>query len=95
MTTKRVLMWGGSLILLALSWVLPETGLLNPYVVQILMYVGINMILTLALNLVNGYMGEFSVATPASWASAPTSPPSSPWPCCPGLFPSDASPRCW
>uniref|UniRef100_A0A7C3WLP3 Branched-chain amino acid ABC transporter permease n=1 Tax=Desulfobacca acetoxidans TaxID=60893 RepID=A0A7C3WLP3_9BACT len=25
------------------------------------MYVGINMILTLALNLVNGYMGEFSV----------------------------------
>jgi len=47
--------------LLALSWVLPESGLLNPYVVQILMYVGINMILTLALNLVNGYMGEFSV----------------------------------
>ena len=36
-------------------------GLLNPYLVQILMYVGINMILTLSLNLMNGYMGEFSV----------------------------------
>src|SRR4030066_265290 len=51
----------GVIVLITLSWVLPEAGLLNPYVVQILMYVGINMILTLALNLVNGYMGEFSV----------------------------------
>ncbi len=47
--------------MLALAWGLPASGVLNPYVVQILMYVGINMILTLALNLVNGYMGEFSV----------------------------------
>ncbi len=51
----------GATLLLATAWVLPETSLLNPYVIQILMYVGINMILTLALNLVNGYMGEFSV----------------------------------
>ena len=48
-------------LLLALAWGLPASGALNPYVVQILMYVGINMILTLSLNLVNGYMGEFSV----------------------------------
>jgi branched-chain amino acid transport system permease protein len=41
--------------------VIDTSGFLNPYVVQILMYVGINMILTLSLNLVNGYMGEFSV----------------------------------
>ena len=54
-------MWNGVLVLLVLSWVLPASGALNPYVVQILMYVGINMILTLSLNLVNGYMGEFSV----------------------------------
>ena len=47
--------------LLVLAWALPAAGLLNPYVVQICMYVGINMILTLSLNLVNGYMGEFSV----------------------------------
>jgi branched-chain amino acid transport system permease protein len=61
MLQRRHIIWGGVILLLALSWVLPESGLLNPYVVQILMYVGINMILTLALNLVNGYMGEFSV----------------------------------
>lgn len=61
MRPTRVLIWAGALILLALSYILPASGLLNPYVVQILMYVGINMILTLSLNLVNGYMGEFSV----------------------------------
>jgi branched-chain amino acid transport system permease protein len=58
---QRFLIPGGVVLLLALAWGLPASGVLNPYVVQILMYVGINMILTLALNLVNGYMGEFSV----------------------------------
>ena len=57
----KPLIWLGAALLLAVAWVLPDSGLLNPYVVQILMYVGINMILTLSLNLVNGYMGEFSV----------------------------------
>jgi branched-chain amino acid transport system permease protein len=61
MSLRRRLIWVGAALLLAVAWVLPDTGLLNPYVVQILMYVGINMILTLSLNLVNGYMGEFSV----------------------------------
>ncbi len=58
---RHLLISFAAALLLALSWLLPASGLLNPYVVQILMYVGINMILTLALNLVNGYMGEFSV----------------------------------
>ncbi len=57
----RLLLPGGTALVLLLAWVLPASGLLNPYLVQILMYVGINMILTLSLNLVNGYMGEFSV----------------------------------
>lgn len=35
--------------------------LLDPYVQLILMYVGINIILAASLNLINGYMGEFSV----------------------------------
>ncbi len=56
---QNLLILGGIALLLALSGAVPE--FLNPYLVQILMYVGINMILTLALNLVNGYMGEFSV----------------------------------
>lgn len=33
----------------------------NPYILQIAMFVGINIILSTSLNLVNGYMGEFSV----------------------------------
>ena len=60
-TLKKLLIWLAAALLLALAWGLPASGALNPYVVQILMYVGINMILTLSLNLVNGYMGEFSV----------------------------------
>ena len=36
-------------------------GLLNPYAEFVLIVVGINIILTASLNLVNGYMGEFSV----------------------------------
>jgi len=58
---KKFLIYSGAALLLAVARVLPDSGLLNPYVVQIMMYVGINMILTLSLNLVNGYMGEFSV----------------------------------
>lgn len=46
---------------LALSFLLERSGVVSSYVLQILMYVGINIILTLSLNLVNGYMGEFSV----------------------------------
>jgi branched-chain amino acid transport system permease protein len=41
---------------------------LNPYALQILMYIGINVILTVSLNLVNGYMGEFSVGHAAFMA---------------------------
>ena len=44
-----------------LSFAIPEYRLLNSYVQLILMYVGINIILCTSLNLVNGYMGEFSV----------------------------------
>jgi branched-chain amino acid transport system permease protein len=61
MGQNRLIIVGGLALLLIAAWVVPATGLLNPYVIQILMYVGINMILTLSLNLVNGYMGEFSV----------------------------------
>ncbi len=49
------------LALQLLAFLLPASGLVNPYIQQVMMYVGINIILTLSLNLVNGYMGEFSV----------------------------------
>ena len=61
MSRRNWFIWLGAALILALAWGLPASGALNPYVIQILMYVGINMILTLSLNLVNGYMGEFSV----------------------------------
>ncbi|MDH7484874.1 MAG: branched-chain amino acid ABC transporter permease [Anaerolineae bacterium] len=48
-------------LLFLLSILLPHFGILNLYLQQVLMYVGINIILTISLNLVNGYMGEFSV----------------------------------
>jgi branched-chain amino acid transport system permease protein len=46
---------------LALSFAIPKYGLVDKYVQLVLMYVGINIILAVSLNLVNGYMGEFSV----------------------------------
>lgn len=44
-----------------LSFLIPRYNLLNPYVQLVIMYVGINIIMTTSLNLINGYMGEFSV----------------------------------
>jgi branched-chain amino acid transport system permease protein len=44
-----------------LSFLIPAFNLVNPYIQLIIMYVGINIILTTSLNLINGYMGEFSV----------------------------------
>lgn len=41
--------------------VAPTYGLLNPYYELVLMFVGINIILTVSLNLINGFMGEFAV----------------------------------
>ncbi len=58
---KRWLMPSLMGFVLALSLVIHHLELLDPYVQLIVMYVGINIILTLSLNLINGYMGEFSV----------------------------------
>jgi len=37
-----------------------QAGFIDPYYQLILMFVGVNIILTVSLNLINGYMGEFS-----------------------------------
>jgi branched-chain amino acid transport system permease protein len=52
----------------AAALVLDRFPVLDPYVMQILMYIGINIMLTTSLNLVNGYMGEFSVGHAAFMA---------------------------
>ena len=56
--------WGVVIILIAifpLTILLPRVGIINPYIELVLKYIGINIILAVSLNLVNGYMGEFSV----------------------------------
>lgn len=49
------------LLIFPLTILLPRFGIINPYIELVLKYIGINIILTVSLNLVNGYMGEFSV----------------------------------
>lgn len=49
------------LLIFPLTILLPKFGIINPYIDLVLKYIGINIILTISLNLVNGYMGEFSV----------------------------------
>jgi branched-chain amino acid transport system permease protein len=46
---------------LVASYLLPHFQIVSPYVQLILVNIGLNIILTTSLNLVNGYMGEFSV----------------------------------
>ncbi len=56
--------WGFILtlaLIFPLTVLLPKFGIINPYIDLVLKYIGINIILTISLNLVNGYMGEFSV----------------------------------
>lgn len=61
MNIRRYLILATILLLGLLSWLIPHLHWLNNYYQQILMAIGINIILALSLNLVNGYMGEFSV----------------------------------
>jgi len=57
----RQLIWGvASLVFLAaLGVALPR--MLNPYVLQVMMMCGINVILAVSLNLINGFTGQFSI----------------------------------
>ncbi|MDW7991379.1 MAG: branched-chain amino acid ABC transporter permease [Anaerolineae bacterium] len=50
-----------AVLLLGFLLSLAAPSLINLYWQQVLIYVGINIILAASLNLINGYMGEFSV----------------------------------
>ena len=57
---KRALALGGTLLaLVVLNIVLPKVT--NPYYFQVLMLIGINIVLAVSLNLVNGFTGQFSI----------------------------------
>ena len=49
------------LVVFVLTIVPSWLGLYSGYVQFLLAVIGINIILTVSLNLINGYMGEFSV----------------------------------
>jgi branched-chain amino acid transport system permease protein len=65
---KNLMFAGGFLVVLVILIVCDALRLIDSYVAQIAMYIGINIILTVSLNLVNGYMGEFSVGHAAFMA---------------------------
>jgi len=53
------------LIALGAVYLISQTiGGLNHYYLQILMYIGFNVILATSLNLINGFTGQFSLAMP-------------------------------
>src|SRR5213593_2253122 len=57
---KGVLWLAGSLVvLMGLSWLLPQA--FNAYVRQVVILCGINVILAVSLNLINGFTGQFSI----------------------------------
>jgi branched-chain amino acid transport system permease protein len=57
----RQLLWGIGLLgaLALINTVLPP--LINPYIAQVIVLCGINVILAVSLNLVNGFTGQFSI----------------------------------
>jgi branched-chain amino acid transport system permease protein len=60
--TEHRFFWPAFLVVgLIFSFAASQFDIIDQYVQLILMYVGINIILTVSLNLINGYMGEFSV----------------------------------
>ncbi|MFN8642095.1 MAG: branched-chain amino acid ABC transporter permease [Candidatus Binatia bacterium] len=65
---RRLLLAATVLAGAALAFAIPGLGLVNQYVQFILITIGINVILSLSLNLVNGFMGEFSVGHPGFMA---------------------------
>jgi branched-chain amino acid transport system permease protein len=65
---RRILYAIAFLVTLGILLLCDVFNLVDPYIGQIIMYIGINIILTVSLNLVNGYMGEFSVGHAAFMA---------------------------
>src|SRR5689334_13453809 len=57
----RQALWlaGTVALLIGLDLVMPR--LVNPYIMQVIMLCGINIILAVSLNLINGFTGQFSI----------------------------------
>jgi len=57
----RPVLWmvGTLAVLVAIDLVMPR--LVNPYIMQVIVLCGINIILAVSLNLINGFTGQFSI----------------------------------
>ncbi len=57
----RPLLWlvGTLVVLVAVDQLLPR--LVNPYILQVIVLCGINIMLAVSLNLINGFTGQFSI----------------------------------
>ncbi len=51
----------GTILLYMLIMVLREVGIMNGYYIQIMMFAGINIMMTASLNLINGFTGQFCI----------------------------------
>lgn len=40
---------------------LNRAGIINSYILQVIMFAGVNIIMTISLNLINGFTGQFSI----------------------------------
>jgi branched-chain amino acid transport system permease protein len=56
-----ILQFVGSVILAPLVWLLASVGIDSTYAMVIVIYSGINIVLAVSLNLVNGFTGQFSM----------------------------------
>ena len=57
----RQLLWLAGLIAVLIALDLAVPRILNPYLLQVLVLCGINVILAVSLNLINGFTGQFSI----------------------------------
>jgi branched-chain amino acid transport system permease protein len=57
----RQLAWllGALVVMIGFSVVLPKV--VNPYIIQVIMLCGINIVLAVSLNMINGFTGQFSI----------------------------------
>ncbi len=58
---KKFLPLLGAAALYLIITILREWNVINPYHVQIMMYAGINIMMTVSLNIVNGFTGQFCI----------------------------------
>lgn len=58
---KRHTTFSCLLILYILLFLAPRLGILNSYIMQLIMFTGINMVMTASLGMINGFTGQFSI----------------------------------